>query len=146
MNDNAIILTVENAPNVLSVRNKRNPEWGTFRFNYNAQRLSEGYCSTIGAGSNSRILPWNEYGHWEVVSLRSPSIDEESRKNQALEGLAGLVTEISGECVALERENESAKIYLNGEVLEKFSIWGDSPRAVLFDAMQAVIRHKGRIL
>jgi hypothetical protein len=71
---------------------------------------------------------------------------EESQKNQVLERLAGLVTEISGECITLERENESAKLCLNGEVLEKFSIWGDSPQAVLFDAMRAVIRYTGRIL
>jgi hypothetical protein len=72
--------------------------------------------------------------------------DEESRKTWALEGLSGLVTEISGECVTLERENESAKLRLNGEVLEEFSIWGDSPLAVIFDAIQAVLRHTGRIL
>jgi hypothetical protein len=141
MNDKTIILTVKNAPNVLSVRNRENPEWGTFRFNYNAQRLTEGYCSTIGSGVNSRVLFWNEYAHWEVVSF-----SEEGRKNRALEGLAGLVTEISGECVTLEREDESAKLCLNGEILEHFSIWGDSPLAVLLDAMQAVIRHKGRML
>jgi hypothetical protein len=142
MNDNAMILTVKNAPDVLSVRNRENPEWGTFRFNYNAQPLSEGgYCSTIGSGCNSHVLFWNEYAHWEVVSF-----NEQGWKNRALEGLAGLVTEISGECVTLEREKESAKLYLNGKVLEQFSIWGDSPLAVLFDAMQAVIRHKGRML
>jgi hypothetical protein len=135
------ILTRENAPNVLSVRNRENPEWGTFRFNYNAQPLSAGSCSTIGSGSNSRILPWNEYDQWEVVSF-----NEEGRKNLALDGLSGLVTEISGECITLERENESARLCLNGDVLEEFSIWGDSPQAVLFDAMQAVIRHTGRIL
>jgi hypothetical protein len=141
MNDKTIILTVKNAPNVLSVRNRENPEWGTFRFNYNAQRLTEGYCSTIGLGSNSRVLFWNEYAHWEVVSF-----SEEGWKDRALEGLAGLITEISGECITLEREDELAKLYINGEGLEQFSIWGDSPLAVLFDAMQAVIRHKGRIL
>jgi hypothetical protein len=141
MHDNMIILTVENAPNVLSVQNRKNPEWGTFRFNYNVQHLSEGYCSTIGSGSDSRILPWNEYSHWKIMSF-----NEEGWKNQALIGLAGLVAEISGECVTLERESESARLCLNGEVLEQFSIWGDSPLAVLFDAMQAVIRHKGRIL
>jgi hypothetical protein len=141
MSNSIIILTVENAQNVLSVRNRENPEWGTLRFNYNAQHLSEGCCSTIGSGSNSRILPWNEYAHWEVVSF-----NEEGWKRQALISLAGLVTEISGECVTLERESESAMLCLNGEVLEQFSIWGDSPPAVLFDAMQAVIRHKGRIL
>jgi hypothetical protein len=53
--------------------------------------------------------------------------DEESRKNQALEGLAGLVTELSGEQVTWERENESAKLCIYGDVLEQFSIWGDSP-------------------
>jgi hypothetical protein len=72
--------------------------------------------------------------------------NEEGWKSRALEGLAGLVTEILHECVTLERENESAKLYLNGELLGHFSIWGDSPLAVLFDAMQAIIRHKGRIL
>jgi hypothetical protein len=72
--------------------------------------------------------------------------DEESRKNQALTGLAELITVTSGEYVTLERDNESAKLCINGELLEQFSIWGDSPLAVLFDAMQAVMRHKGRIL
>jgi hypothetical protein len=146
MNGEAIILTVENAPNVMSVRNRENPEWGAFRFNYNAQRLTEGYCSTIGSGSDSRVLPWNEYGHWEVASLRSPYKDEESRKSHALEGLAELASEMSGECVTLGRERGSAKLCVNGEVLERFSIGGDSPLMVLFDAMQAVMRHKRRIL
>jgi hypothetical protein len=141
MNNNTIFLTRKNAPNVLSVRNRENSEWGTFRFNYNAWRLTEGYCSAIGSGVNSRILPWNEYAHWEVVSF-----NEEGWKSYALEGLAGLITEISGECVTLERVKESAELCLNGEVLEQFSIWGDSPLAVLFDAMQAVIRSKKRIL
>jgi hypothetical protein len=69
------ILTTENAPNALSVRNVEHPEWGTFRFNYNTQPLSGGgYCSIIGSGSNSRILPWHEYDHWEVVSFRVPFI------------------------------------------------------------------------
>jgi hypothetical protein len=72
--------------------------------------------------------------------------DEEDNKSRALEGLAGLITEITGECIAFEREDESVNLCLNGELLERFSIWGDSPQAVLFDAMQAVIRHKGRIL
>jgi hypothetical protein len=67
-----IVLTRGNAPNVLSVRNREHPEWGTFRFNYNAQRLTDGYYSTIESGSNCRVLFWNEYDHWEVVSLRSP--------------------------------------------------------------------------
>jgi hypothetical protein len=71
---------------------------------------------------------------------------EASQKKQALEKLAGLVTEITGACITLERENESAKLCLNGNVLETFSIWGDSPQTVLFDAMQAVLRHTGRIL
>jgi hypothetical protein len=66
------ILTIKNAPDVLSVRNIDHPEWGIFRFNYNEQRLTEGYCSTIGSGCNSRILPWNEYDHWEAVSFRQP--------------------------------------------------------------------------
>jgi hypothetical protein len=71
---NIIVLTKENAPNVLSVRNRDFPEWGAFRFNYNAQSLSGGgYCSVIGSGSNSRILPWFEYDHWEVVSICQPS-------------------------------------------------------------------------
>jgi hypothetical protein len=65
-----IILTKENAPNVLSVQNREHPEWGTFCFHYNARRLTDGYCSVIGSGSNSRILPWNEYDHWEVASFR----------------------------------------------------------------------------
>jgi hypothetical protein len=67
-----IVLTKENAPNVLSVRNIDYPEWGTFRFNYNDLRLKKGYCSTIGSGSISLILPWQNYDHWEVVSFRSP--------------------------------------------------------------------------
>jgi hypothetical protein len=71
---NMTILTTENAPNALSVRNRDHPEWGTFRFNYNAQPLSGGgYCSVIGSGVNSRILPWFEYSHWEIVSFRQPS-------------------------------------------------------------------------
>jgi hypothetical protein len=67
------ILTTENAPSALSVQNRDHPEWGTFRFNYNAQPLSDGgYCSVIGSGVNSRILPWFEYDHWEVVSFHQP--------------------------------------------------------------------------
>jgi hypothetical protein len=147
MNDNSMILTVENAPDVLLVRNIENPEWGTFRFNYNAQRLTEGYYSTIGSGSNSRILPQNEYSHWEVESFRAPS-DEEIRRGHALAHLAELITVTAREMVTFKRKYESSpvKLCLNGEVLEEFSICGDSPRAALFDAMEAVIRHKGRML
>jgi hypothetical protein len=69
-----IILTKDNAPNVLSVQSREHPEWGTFRFNYNSQRLTDGYCSTIGSGSNSRVLFWNEYDQWEVVAFKAPPV------------------------------------------------------------------------
>jgi hypothetical protein len=83
---------------------------------------------------------------YDTLDAFSGKNNEEGRKNRALEGLAELITEISGECVTLERDNESAKLCINGELLEQFSIWGDSPLAVLFDAMQAVMRYKRRIL
>jgi hypothetical protein len=106
-------------------------------FNFQA---GTGYFGGIRVGSQNS---WLKPGEGLV---KNPFVAEESRKTRALESLAGLVTEISGERITLERENGSARLLLNGEVLEQFSIWGDSPLAVLFDAMQAVIRHKGRIL
>jgi hypothetical protein len=96
---------------------------------------------------NDSIEPM-EYAYWEVVPFRQLSKDEERRKNHAIAGLAELITVTAREMVFFKRKHESdpVKLYLNGEVLEQFSICGDSPQAALFDAMQAVIRHKGRIL
>jgi hypothetical protein len=72
--------------------------------------------------------------------------DEESRKNHALNGLAWLVTKISGEDITLKRDNETAMLLLNGDVLEEFSIGRDSPRSILFDAMKVILRYAEKIL
>jgi hypothetical protein len=66
-----IVLTRENAPNAVSVQNIDYPERGPLRFNYSAHRFASGRrCSTVGPDGNDRLLPWQEYGHWEVVSFR----------------------------------------------------------------------------
>jgi hypothetical protein len=76
-------LTKENAPNVVLVRNIDDPERGTLRFNYNAHRLASGRrCSTVGPDGNDHLLPWQEYGHWEVVSFRPASPIAAAREEQ----------------------------------------------------------------
>jgi hypothetical protein len=62
------ILTKENAPTVKVIRNIQHPEWGTKRFNYNAQQLTDGLCSTFGTGPNSAVLFDGEFRFWEVIT------------------------------------------------------------------------------
>lgn len=62
------ILTTENAKTAKSIRSIANPEWGTKRFNYNAQPLTNGrFASTRGTGFNSVLIFEDEYHFWEVV-------------------------------------------------------------------------------
>jgi hypothetical protein len=63
------LLTIENAKTAKTIRNIQNPEWGTKRFNYNAQDLNNNQkCSTFGIGSNSAVLFESEYHFWEVMA------------------------------------------------------------------------------
>lgn len=64
-------LTVENAHLVETVVNINHPEYGNKRFNYNEQKLTEGYCSTIGTGSNSRVLFEDDYQYYNVVAFKA---------------------------------------------------------------------------
>lgn len=62
------LLTKENAPEVVTIRNIQHPEWGDKRFNYNEQPLNDSrYCSTWGVGSNSALLFEDEYKFWQVI-------------------------------------------------------------------------------
>lgn len=65
------ILTEQNAHRATEVRSVTNPEWGTFSFHHNAQKLGFGsYQSIIGEGSNSKCLSVSEYKHWEITRFR----------------------------------------------------------------------------
>jgi hypothetical protein len=61
------ILTVYNACKAATVSCISNPEWGTKRFNYNEQPLTEGrFASTVGIGCNSKVLFESEYHLWQI--------------------------------------------------------------------------------
>ena len=69
--ENDVTLTKENAGKVSTIISKTNPEWGTKRFNYNEQPLSDGrFASTQGVGSNSAVLFESEYKFWNVASWK----------------------------------------------------------------------------
>ena len=64
-------LTKENAEKTSTIISKNHPEWGTKRFNHNEQPLNDGKSmSTFGCGSNSAILPENEYKFWNVSTWK----------------------------------------------------------------------------
>lgn len=73
-----VILTEQNAHRAKTVRSITNPEWGDQVFRHNAQPLGGGsYCSIVGIGCNSSILPACEYHLWEIVEFRhSVTLDE----------------------------------------------------------------------
>lgn len=65
------VLTIENAHLVATIINIKNPEWGSKRFNYNDQQLTEGrVCSSFGVGCNSAILSDNEFKFWHVATWK----------------------------------------------------------------------------
>lgn len=70
MKKNQILLTAENAPLVRSIVNIKNPEWGEKRFNYNAEKLTNGFASSWGVGCNSAVLFESEYKFWVVASFK----------------------------------------------------------------------------
>lgn len=68
-----ITLTSDNAPFVASIINKKNPEWGSKRFQYKAQKLTgKDYAHVFGSGSNSAVLFESEMDSWSVVSFNDP--------------------------------------------------------------------------
>jgi hypothetical protein len=71
---------------------------------------------------------------------------EDRLKTKALEGLMVLVSDITGELIELRRSGDHVAFYLNGILVEGFSIYADSPGAVLFDAMRSFLHQEGRIL
>jgi hypothetical protein len=74
---------------------------------------------------------------------------EEERKTKALEELAKLVNGYSDtpiEFARLTDGRDMVSLFVGGYIIENFSIAGDSPQAVLFDAMQAVVRNTGKLL
>jgi hypothetical protein len=75
---------------------------------------------------------------------------EEKRKTQALEELAIFVNGYSDTPIEFARIKDANRdlvsLFVGGYVVENFSIAMDSPRAVLFDAMQAIVRHTGKLL
>jgi len=65
-------LTVINAPMVSTIINKKHPEWGTKKFNYNEQPLSNGkFVSSFGSGCNSAVLFEADYKDWYIKSWKS---------------------------------------------------------------------------
>ena len=74
-------LTKETAKIASTVLSITNPEWDTFAFHYQGQRLTDGdYCDTIGTGSNSRVLFESEYQHWRVAGFKEITLGEEDRE------------------------------------------------------------------
>lgn len=66
-----ITLTTENASKVSTIISKKNPEWGSKRFNHNAQPLLGGRsASTYGCGCNSAVLFESEFKFWNVASWK----------------------------------------------------------------------------
>lgn len=63
-------LTPENAATVSTIICRQHPEWGVKRFNYNSQRLPNGYTHSHGLGSNSAILNEEEFKYWGVISFK----------------------------------------------------------------------------
>ncbi len=65
---NRVILNKDNAKTAKIIQNINHPEWGTKKFNYNDQPLSDGrYASTYGSGWNSVVLFESEYHFWEII-------------------------------------------------------------------------------
>jgi hypothetical protein len=70
------VLTKENAKYAAVVRSIDHPEWGTFRFRYQAEPLNDGkYLDIIGSGCDSRILFDDEYHLWEVVKFKEDGVN-----------------------------------------------------------------------
>jgi hypothetical protein len=64
-------LTIENASKVSTIISKSNPEWGTKRFDFNGQALSDGkFAHIVGTGSNSSVLFEDEFKFWSVASFK----------------------------------------------------------------------------
>ena len=64
-------LTIENAPLVSTVSNKKHPEWGTFRFQYNAQPLTKmGEYAHVLDGQKVLFNTPKELNRWNVESFK----------------------------------------------------------------------------
>jgi hypothetical protein len=68
---------------------------------------------------------------------------EENRKSLVLNRLASLCTDALGLDVrfVLDLREEVVDLYVGGRYREKFSIWGDSPMSVFFDAVESLSRN-----
>jgi hypothetical protein len=76
---------------------------------------------------------------------------EEERKTQALEELAKCVNSYSDTRIiefarTKDKNRDLVSLFVGGYIVENFSIAGNSPQAVLFDAIQAIARHTGKLL
>lgn len=68
-------LTTANCHRAAEVRDIKHPEWGDWKFNYNAQALPNGrYAHTVGVGCNSKVVSVNELSDYEVVRWDSKTI------------------------------------------------------------------------
>ena len=64
-------LTSGNAHLASTIISKANPEWGTKRFNYQAQQLNDGKLShTVGIGSSSSLLFDSDFKFWSIVTFK----------------------------------------------------------------------------
>ena len=62
-------LTTLNAETASLIVNKIHPEWGTWRFIYNGQRLPKGRNTHVIIGdSGSRILDEGEFKFWSITT------------------------------------------------------------------------------
>jgi hypothetical protein len=71
MKSTNIALTRENADKVDTIICIAAPEWGSKKFNYQAEDLVDGEkADTVGTGSNSKVLFEKEYKFWTVASFK----------------------------------------------------------------------------
>jgi hypothetical protein len=57
-------LTAANAKTASTIQNVKNPEWGTFRFNYN-----ENGFHSYGSGANSAVLFESDFSEWTIITV-----------------------------------------------------------------------------
>lgn len=64
-------LSKNNAKDVILVSSKNNPEWGTFRFNFESEDLlNNDKAHTVGVGVNSRLVFEYSLHHWKIEKLK----------------------------------------------------------------------------
>jgi hypothetical protein len=104
-------LTVENAHTAYTVEDKTHPEYGFRLFNYQDQPMNDGKkpLSSIGTGSNGKVIFESEYHLYRIVHTRA---DVGLKDNQASKTEAAKVNFSTGKVA-----EESAPDYRDKEIL-----------------------------